>query len=263
MTLTPDPKEIALKEIGIHIPEGRLKKATLNFGCREILIETPVQLRGGKHDIKKIGAFTYLGGEQSVFRCISEIGRFCAIASNITIGQVQHPTHFLSAHPLFEGEFTKEWASSQHLLDYQKDNAELIESTRKNWNGYANKRFGRVKIGNDVWIGEGVSIMRGVTIGDGSVIAARSVVTKDIPPYSVVGGAPAKVIKMRFSDRTCEALQQLRWWEYGLPALNQVDMSDPESAVDRIRQNIASCIKPFQPLRVALKPGLDFEVLPA
>lgn len=79
---------------------------------------------------------------------------------------------------------------------------------------------GSIVIGNDVWIGMDCTIMSGVKIGHGSVIAAGSVVSKDIPPYSIVGGAPAKVIKKRFDDRTVKELLDSKWWELSDDFLN-------------------------------------------
>lgn len=72
----------------------------------------------------------------------------------------------------------------------------------------------RVVIGNDVWIGIRCIIMDGVSIGDGAVVAAGSVVTKDVAPYAIVGGVPAKVIRFRFNDSVIEKLLQLKWWDY-------------------------------------------------
>src|SRR6185312_6866720 len=69
-------------------------------------------------------------------------------------------------------------------------------------------------IGNDVWIGQDVSLNRGVTIGDGAVVAGFSVVTRDVPPYAIVGGNPAKIIKYRFPEETINALLESRWWDY-------------------------------------------------
>ena len=69
-------------------------------------------------------------------------------------------------------------------------------------------------IGNDVWIGYETVILSGVTIGDGAIIGSRAVVTKDVPPYTIVGGVPAKTIRKRFSDDDIEALQKMKWWDW-------------------------------------------------
>ena len=69
-------------------------------------------------------------------------------------------------------------------------------------------------IGNDVWIGYEALILAGVTVGDGAIIAGRAVVTKDVPPYTIVGGVPAKPIRKRFDDDTIAALEKLRWWDW-------------------------------------------------
>lgn len=71
-----------------------------------------------------------------------------------------------------------------------------------------------IKIGNDVWIGRDAKIMDGVSVGDGAVVATGSIVTKDIPPYAIVGGVPAKVIKYRFDEVTIEKLLELKWWDF-------------------------------------------------
>lgn len=75
---------------------------------------------------------------------------------------------------------------------------------------------GDTRIGNDVWIGNGAVFMPGVEVGDGAVVASRAVVTKDVPPYSVVGGNPAQVIRRRFDEATVEALLEMRWWDWAV-----------------------------------------------
>ncbi len=117
------------------------------------------------------------------------IGRYCSIAQcEIFLGG-NHPTHWLSQFPV-RGRYGL------------PGNAE--ESLSK----------GDVVIGNDVWIGFGSTIMTGVTIGDGAVIAARAVVTKDVPPYAVVAGNPAALKRFRFDEATIRHLQSLRWWDW-------------------------------------------------
>ena len=90
---------------------------------------------------------------------------------------------------------------------------------------------GDIIIGNDVWIGYEAVILAGVTIGDGAIIGSRAVVTKDVPPYTIVGGVPARPIRRRFDDETVEALLHLRWWDWdeekirrNLPAIQSGDL---------------------------------------
>lgn len=94
-------------------------------------------------------------------------------------------------------------------------------------------KLAQTTIGNDVWIGSGVKIKTGLTIGDGAVIAAGSVVTKDVAPFSIVGGVPAKLIKMRFSPEIIERLQKLAWWQYNLLPY-QLSWNDMESTLTQL-----------------------------
>lgn len=79
---------------------------------------------------------------------------------------------------------------------------------------------GDIVIGNDVWIGYEAVIMAGVTIGDGAIIGARAVVTKDVPPYTIVGGVPAKQIRKRFSDETISELLKVKWWDWPIEKIS-------------------------------------------
>ncbi|MBO3762064.1 CatB-related O-acetyltransferase [Ciceribacter sp. L1K22] len=99
-------------------------------------------------------------------------------------------------------------------------------------NGYDDLPVRDTIVGHDVWIGHNATIMPGVTIGNGAIVAAESVVTRDVPPYAIVGGNPARVIRMRFDDETIEALQQIAWWDWtvdrierNLPALEGCDIA--------------------------------------
>lgn len=211
-------------------------EASLGYpGPGESYVEPPVEIRKGRYDVEFIGAFTYLGGDQALMRHIWMIGRFCAIASNVMAGVVEHPTDFVSPHPLFQYSFG--W---RQLDEYRARNKAHIDASAQKWLGHAKQRFDKIRIGSDVWIGEGALIRRGVTIGDGAIIASRSVVTTDVPPYAIVGGVPAKLIRYRFEPEVVEALLHLQWWKYGVSALDGVDMSDVHHAIDRIDRNIAS-----------------------
>lgn len=133
------------------------------------------------------------------------IGKFCSIAcgAKFLFNSANHTMRSLSSYPF--PLFFEEWE---------------LEKTRVS-EAWDNK--GDIVIGNDVWIGYEAVILAGVTIGDGAVIGARAVVTKDVAPYTVVGGVPARPIKKRFSDGTIQRLLELRWWDW------------PE---ERIRENL-------------------------
>ena len=138
------------------------------------------------------------------------IGRFCSIANNVILGlqKDEHPIAWLTTR-LFKADWSDKY---QHQL-----------------NGY------KTVIGNDCWIGRDVIIMAGVTVGDGAIIGARSIVTKNIPPYAIAVGVPAKVIRYRFTPDVIARLIDLKWWQLPIENLNKVDVSQPEFCVDELK----------------------------
>ncbi len=121
------------------------------------------------------------------------IGRFCSIGSEVLIGLSMHPTDCVSTYPGF------------------------YSATAPNGNFCVNPQIAEyrpVVIGHDVWIGQNAIVMGGVTIGDGAIVAAGAVVTKDVPPYAIVGGVPARLIRMRFADDIISQLCALQWWNW-------------------------------------------------
>lgn len=148
--------------------------------------------RFAKLDNADVGDYTYIGpGAQIVY---ASIGKFCSIAGGAKVGMPKHPVDFVSSSPIF----------------YSPNNATGTKWVEKN--EYFNE-FDRCTIGNDVWIGSNAIVMGGVTVGDGAVVAAGAVVTKNVPPYAVVGGIPAKLIKYRFEEPIRKALEQSMWWD--------------------------------------------------
>ncbi len=124
------------------------------------------------------------------------IGKFCSIAcgAKFIFTSANHTMRSLSTYPfpIFASDWRLDWSNVKEAWDNKGD----------------------IVIGNDVWIGYEAVIMQGVTIGDGAIIGTRAVVTKDVPPYTIVGGVPAKEIRKRFGADIIEALQNLRWWNW-------------------------------------------------
>lgn len=154
----------------------------------------------------KIGKCTYLSSN-SIIESNVEIGAYCSLAPHIHVAPGEHYTNFISTHPVL---FNPSWR--------KKLNIEEKESYIKN----IKKTEVKTIIGNDVWIGLNCIIMRGVKIGDGAVIAAGSVVTKDVPPYAIVGGTPAKIIKYRFNKAEIKLLLKQKWWNKPLNSIDEM-----------------------------------------
>lgn len=145
-----------------------------------------------------LGYGSYMRINNSIY---GEVGRYCSIGNNVRVVKGNHPTSsFVSTHPAF---FSKKLQAGFTYVDSTLF-PEFIYSDE------VKKTI--VCIGHDVWIGDNALIMQGISIGNGAIIAAGAVVTKDVPPYAIVAGVPARVIRYRFNEEQRKKLDQICWW---------------------------------------------------
>jgi acetyltransferase-like isoleucine patch superfamily enzyme len=178
--------------------------------------------------VLQVGAFTGVYGGQ--LRHVT-IGRYCSIAPGFQCGWDEHPVDRLTSSMAGYVPDVHGWAA--HL-------GADIDQFQK---GVAPFRSIRAvsEIGNDVWIGHSVFLRAGVSIGDGAIIAAGAIVTRDVPPYSIVAGNPARVIKSRFPDTIVERLIKLQWWRYNIFDFPPRLISDPSVVSDWIEEAASEC----------------------
>lgn len=153
-----------------------------------------------------LGAYSYT---QSFFSHVAQVGRYCSIGANVEVMGSNHPVDWVSASPVF----------------YRRKRANQWKSNRETFLPFQDQGP-PVEIGNDVWIGDGALLAHGVKLGTGSVIAARSIVTRDVPPYAIVGGSPARLIRWRFPEEIIERLLASEWWNWPVSTWDKIDPRD-------------------------------------
>lgn len=168
---------------------SRIYNYSLN---KSIVIGKEVMVRAGTELGKDvtIGDYSYISGPINYIEA-AEIGKFCSIARQTVIGVSDHNYNWVTTHPIIVDKTYRIIPSNE--FEPQKPSP---------------------VIGNDVWIGINAIIQRGVVIGDGAVVAAGSIVTKNVEPYSIVGGVPAKHLKYRFNESQIESLLKIQWWHW-------------------------------------------------
>jgi acetyltransferase-like isoleucine patch superfamily enzyme len=189
--------------------------ATADRDC--ILGEHSVLFRGTRLNGSVLGAYSYVQAGSAVYN--SDIGSFCSIAEGVTIGLGGHPTFMVSTSPVF-------YDNTQPLPRFFTQDRLFAEASP------------RTIIGADVWIGQGAIIKAGVRIGVGAVIGSASMVTKDVPPYTIAAGNPCRPIRQRFTDDRCRRLVESRWWDFHESKLKSLAplFSNPEAFLAAIGQ---------------------------
>ena len=147
----------------------------------------------------RLGYLSYIGAKSNLN--LVEIGKFSSVGPNVLIGLGEHPTNRLATHPVFYKNFKHTNINFIGIQDFTE--------------------YRQTRIGSDCWIGSNTIIRGGVTIGDGAIVAAGSIVTKDIEPFSIVGGNPAKLIRYRFSNTKINEILANKWWNWDLKDLQR------------------------------------------
>lgn len=170
--------------------------------------------------VRAIGSFTYVGRKCEIYST-QTIGRYCSFGQEVLMGAGPHPTDWLSTSPFFYRkkmfggtEFTEDFFAAQ-MMEYSGVHKPGI-------------------VGNDVWIGSRAIVMAGVEIGHGAVIAAGAIVTRDVEPYTIVAGVPAKPVRKRFDEAVVARLLASEWWRVKPTLLKGLDYSDVGLMLDKV-----------------------------
>ncbi len=171
---------------------------------------------GGNILNSTIGRYSYCGYDCWIIN--ADIGAFCSISDSVYVGGSEHPMTWVSTSPVFEHGDSNGAPDSFSKFD--------VPETK------------RTIIGNDVWIGHGAIIKAGVSIGDGAVVGAGAVVTKYVPPYAIVGGCPAKIIRYRFDSDLIKQLLDTQWWTLDDDKISAISpyIREPERFIEMVKK---------------------------
>lgn len=201
-------------------PHGIIR---LNAGARIIksTIRGPLFLNKNSQVGPDVTVGKYSGMNESCYIARATMGSYCAIGARTALNPFNHPVDWLSTNEFQYHPSSFNWVDEYN--DFRR-----LERTPD--------MFKFSVIGNDVWTGHNVNVMGGVNVGDGAIIAAGSVVTKDVPPYAIVAGVPATIKRFRFSEKIVERLLELKWWDLELSDISGLPFRDIERCLDMIEE---------------------------
>lgn len=220
----PGPEKQSLAPTAVEALQPRTTIAKSANVTAHVVVEDPIHV-GPRVEFHSgtVGRYGFINADTIIYNDV-HIGRFTTFARGCQIGGAEHPIHHLTTS--FFG-VSKAW--------FPGDPVAMSARMRSNARPQS-RRAGRISIGNGVWIGAGAIVLKGVTIGDGAVVGAGAVVTKDVPPYAIVAGNPARVLRMRFDEATVARLLATRWWDLEPTVIAQLPLDEVDACLDKVEQ---------------------------
>lgn len=229
---------------------------------RSITIEGPCGFYGGPYGPNAWtanGGLCTMGGASYSHSPLPEgliVGRYCSIGKGLRFLDFSHPTEWVSSSVAF---FKPSGVNSSSSLAELCDRLSIQQNgtaARLNFDPRSGKEY--PVLGNDIWIGENVTIALGVNIGNGAVLAANSLVTRHVPPYAIVGGVPAKILKHRFSLELIKKLNSSQWWNYCFSDFKDMNFENPVLFLEQLAaREVENTISLWAPDTLNLPSDLD------